>query len=87
MTEFYKVVNGGIIEGCGTNGNDDATEITEDEYRALREMMHNCPTAPDGYAYALQDDPREWVLVEPPDEPDDDIDDAEAFEILFGGAV
>lgn len=90
MTDFYKVVDkDGFIEGFGTNGTngpDGVTEIKENEYITLREMMHNRPTAPDGYTYALQDDPSEWVLVELPDEPEEPTveDKAEAYDILTG---
>ena len=48
-------------------------------------MIADRPTAPEGYAYMIQDDPREWVLVElPPEDPDLTAD--EAMEILLGGA-
>lgn len=87
MTAFYKIVENGFATGFGTNGGDDVTGITETEYNALLEMFAARPTAPDGYAYRLQDDPREWVLVEMPPDPDEDIDDAEALEILLGGAT
>lgn len=85
MIEFYKVVEDGYVDGFGTNGPDNVPEITETEYNNLAEMFASRPSAPEGYAYLLQDDPLEWVLVElPPDDPD--IDDAEALEILLGGA-
>ena len=85
MTEFYKVVKDNIIDGFGTNGNDTVIAITEAEYAALASMFAERPTAPSGYAYVMQDDPREWVLVElPPDDPE--MDDSEAFDFLFGGA-
>ena len=84
MTAFYKLVTGGFIDGFGTNGNDEVAEITEQEYNGLLAFFDTRPKAPDGKAYVLRDDPREWVLVDAPIE-DDDVDDAEAFEILFGG--
>lgn len=87
MIAFYKVVEDGYIVGFGTNGSDSATEIAEAEYESLTEMFQTRPDAPDGYAYMIQDDPREWVLVELPPEPDPDINDSEALEILLGGAV
>ncbi len=85
MTDFYKIVDeDGHVSGFGTNGEDSMTEITEAEYNALAAMFAERPTAPDGYFYAIHDNPREWVLVElPPDDPD--LDDAEALEILLGG--
>ncbi len=85
MTAFYKVVEDGFVAGFGTNGGDNVTAISETEYDSLTEMFQDRPTAPEGYAYMIQDDPREWVLVElPPDDPE--MDDSEAFEFLFGGA-
>ena len=86
MTAYYKIVEDGYIVGFGTNGGDEVSGITEAEYNALSEMFADRPTAPEGYAYMIQDDPREWVLVELPPEPDPDIDDSEALEILLGGA-
>lgn len=73
MTAFYKIVNDNIIDGFGTNGNDMVTAITEDEYNALAAMFAERPTAPSGYAYAIQDNPREWVLVELPLDNEYDI--------------
>jgi hypothetical protein len=87
MTAFYKVVEDNFVAGFGTNGGDEVTGITETEYNALAEMFADRPTAPEGYAYMIQDDPREWVLVELPPDPDEDIDDAEAFAIIFGGGA
>ena len=87
MVDFYKVVESGYIVCFGTNGPDNVTEITEAEYNSLSEMFAERPTAPDGFEYLLQDDPLEWVLVELPPDPDPEIDDAEALEILLGGGV
>ncbi len=87
MTSYYKIVEDGFVTGFGTNGNDEVTWITETEYNALADMIAAIPTAPEGYAYMIQDDPREWVLVELPPDLDEDIDDAEALEILLGGSV
>lgn len=85
MREYYKVAANGYIEGFGTNGPDNVPAITEAEYNNLAEMFASRPSAPEGYAYLLRDDPREWVLVEmPPEDPE--MDDSEAFEFLFGGA-
>lgn len=85
MTAFYKMVDeNGYISGFGTNGSDDATSITENEYDALMTFWQTMPTASEGYAYIMRDEPREWVLVEVPVEPD--IPEAdEALAILLGG--
>ena len=83
MKDFYKVVTDNIIDGFGTNGPDSVTAITEEEYDALASMFANRPTAPSGYAYVIQDEPREWALVElPPDDPE--LDDSEIVNILLG---
>ena len=86
MIAFYKVVEDGFVAGFGTNGPDSATEITEAEYESLTEMFQARPDAPDGYAYMIQDNPREWVLVELPPDPDDDLSGDELVDILLGGA-
>lgn len=85
MTAFYKVVKDNIIDGFGTNGPDTVTAITEEEYAALTAMFVSRPTPPSGYAYVMQDEPREWALVELPSD-DPELDDAEALEIILGGA-
>ena len=85
MTEFYKIVDGdGFISGFGTNGSDSMTAITEEEYNNLLTMFSNRPTAEEGHAYILRDNPREWVLIEVPVEPDEP-DAEEALSILLGG--
>lgn len=85
MKDFYKLIDGSFVIGFGTNGGNDVTEISADEYNSLNEMFHTRPTAPDGYAYMIQDDPREWVLVELPPMPEPELTDAEALEIILGG--
>ena len=86
MTAYYIVVEDGFVTGFGTNGGNDVTGITETEYNALADMIADRPTAPAGYAYMIQDDPREWVLVELPPDPDDDLSGDELVDILLGGA-
>ena len=85
MTAFYKIVEDSYIVGFGTNGGGEVSAITEDEYNDLTEMFATRPTAPNGYAYMIQNDPREWVLVELQPDPDPELTDAEALEILLGG--
>lgn len=84
MIEFYKIVENGYISGFGTNGPDSMTEITEAQYTEIQTIFTERPTAPEGYAYLLQDNPLEWVFVELPPEPNLDIDDTEALSILLG---
>lgn len=65
----------------------DGVEITVEEYNAILSLMKQKPTAPDGYAYRFTDD-NEWELYELPiAEETDEISEAEALEILLGGAI
>ena len=85
MTAYYKIVDGdGFISGFGTNGSDSATAITEEDYNSLTTMFSNRPTAEEGHAYILRDNPREWVLIEVPIVPEE-VDPEEALSILLGG--
>lgn len=62
-------------------------EITETEYNEILSIIRNKPNAPDGYGYRLTD-ALEWELYEIPVEDDDpEISEAEALEIILGGAV
>lgn len=62
-------------------------EITEEQYNEILAMLCNPPEAPDGFAYGLTAE-LEWELYENPvEEPGDEISEAEALEILLGGAV
>ena len=65
-----------IVNGEGNCG--------KEEYDSLEAMFLERPEAPEGYWYLLRADTLEWELVEAPE--DDDVDDAEAIEILLGGA-
>lgn len=82
MENFYKIIDNDYIVGFGTNGVGDVIEITENEYDGLCTVFHNRPTPPSGYDYRLKTN-LEWELYET-EEPD--LDDAEVFEILIGGA-
>lgn len=63
------------------------SEITEAEYNRIHEIIKIKPTAPVGYGYRLTD-ALEWKLYELPSEDDDpEISEAEALEIILGGAV
>lgn len=85
MTAYYMIVDeNGYISGFGTNGSDNVTSITEEEFDSLSAMIRNRPLAPEGYAYVLRNDPREWGLVEVPPQPEPDPDPEEALAILLG---
>lgn len=67
MTELYKFIVNGYLEGVGTNGGNDVDAITESEYDALKALICSKPEAPDGYVYRLRADTLEWELVEESD--------------------
>ena len=80
---YKKVVFDGYIIGVGeveNNGN-----IDEAEYNRLTEILNEMPTAPEGYYYSLRAADEEWELIKKPNPMDDDIDESEAFGIIFGG--
>ena len=77
MIAFYKIVIDNIIDGFGTNGPDhypDMHPISKTSYNKLMKMMTQRPADPpeEGYMYALQNDPLEWVQIKIPD-PDENI--------------
>lgn len=80
---YRKVVIDGYILGVGLS---DSGNIDEAEYLRLSGILDAMPEAPEGFYYALRDSDEEWELVEIPVDPDPEIDDAEALEILMGGA-
>ena len=79
---YYKFTNNGyiVLVGIGNGG----TEITEEEYNAIQNAIASKPTPTETTDYMLTEN-LEWVAfaVEP---VDPDIDEAEAFNIIFGGA-
>ena len=64
MTDFYKFIVDGCLEGVGTNGGDGVEAITEAEYQELRALIQTKPEAPAGYVYRLNADTLEWELTE-----------------------
>jgi hypothetical protein len=84
---YYKIVDsGGFVAGFGTNGAT-GTEITAEEFDTLAAEFADRSAAPVGKIYVLRDNPREWVLVDAPPEPEPDVEPDEAMEILFGGGA
>lgn len=82
MKEFVK--DGYIIcIGDGEGGQ----EISQSRYNAILEAMSNRPQATDSEVYRLKTD-LTWEACEviPVPEPEPEIDDSEAVEILLGGA-
>ena len=79
----YKLIIDGYIAaiGTGTMG----IPITAEEYDAIRSVLRNAPTAPDGFAYRLTDW-LEWELYELPivNEADEEISGDELLSMLEG---
>lgn len=80
---YYKVINDGYLDLVGTGFG--GTEISEDEYNAIIEIVKTCPTAPDGYAYRLKTDIT-WELYELPI-VEEELTAEEALAIILGGEV
>ena len=81
--KYFKTTNGNYILSVGTGAG--GTEITETEYNEIMSAIQNKPQATDTTDYNLKEDlswePYEIEQIEEPD-----IDDAEALNILLGGA-
>lgn len=79
----YKQIRESYIVSVGENIG--GTEITEAEYNEILSIIHNKPPRTETTDYRLREDLTwEEYPIDPPD-PDPDIDDAEAFQYLFGG--
>ena len=81
----YMIIERGYIlaVGTGTGG----TEISEAEYSEILSFVRNKPSPTDTTDYRLREDLTwEEYEVDPP-APDPEIDEAEAFDIIFGGAT
>ncbi len=83
MRYYVQTENGYILTiGTGNSG----TEITESEYAEILSVIQSKPVGTETTDYRLKDDLTwEEFEVETPEE-DEDIDDTEAFDIIFGGA-
>lgn len=83
--KYYKCIENGYIVAVGTGGMGE--KITEDEYNAILAVIHDKPKATETTDYRLREDLTwEAYPIDPPD-PDPEIDDAEVYNILFGGVV
>lgn len=80
---FTKTIDNGYIVCVGTGGMGEA--ITEDEYNEILNVIRNKPARTATTDYWLREDLTwEEHEIEPPD-PDPEIDDSEAWDIIFGG--
>ena len=85
--KYYKnVVDGYLISLEKRETVTTGTEITEAEYNYIKSLFADRPTAPDGFGYRLSAN-LEWELSELPIVEDEDISEAEALDIILGGAV
>lgn len=81
---YFKCIESGYLLAVGTG--DGYTEITEVEYNEIMSVIRNKPARTETTDYRLKTDLTwEAYPVEPPD-PDPEIDEAEAFDIIMGGA-
>lgn len=82
---YWKQIINGHVTAIGTGKG--SVEITEAEYNSILAVIHNRPTAEEGFDYRLTAD-LQWELYEVPiAEESDEITDEEALAILLGGAV
>jgi len=86
MKSYRKSVENGFIRSVAFS--EFGEEIAETEYSEILSIIRNIPDAPDGYCYMLRAADLEWELVELPTMPDpfeEEVDDAEALQIILGG--
>ena len=88
--KFFKSVLNGYITAIATHDGThwaivnisnglSLAEVSESEYAALVEVVHNKPFAASGYTYKLRADNLEWELVELPPVPEEEAT-AEDYE-------
>lgn len=83
--KYFKQIDDGYILAIGTGNGE--TEITETEYNAIFLAIQNKPPRTDTTEYRLCENLTwEEYTVDPPD-PDPEIEDAEVYDILFGGGA
>lgn len=80
---FYKQTAGGYITSIGTGAG--GTEITESEYNEIMTAIHSKTETTETLDYQLKDD-LTWEPFEVEPVEVDDIDEAEALDIILGGA-
>ena len=87
MVRYYKQTSDNYIIAIGTGAG--GTEITKVEYDEIMAIIQNRPSA-DGKGYRLKAD-LTWEAYDLPPEPEpsdeDELSDAQALNILLGGAT
>lgn len=85
---YYKQISGVYILAIGFGAGN--VEITETEYNDILSIIRSRPTPPDGKGYRLKTD-LTWEEYDLPPEPEpsdeDELSEAEALDILLGGAT
>ena len=86
----YKHVENGYINGIGFCTDAVQNSISRSEYNEILTVIRSCPTPPDGKGYRLKTD-LTWEEYDLPPEPEpsdeDELSEAEALDILLGGAT
>lgn len=80
---YYKQIFDGYILAIGSGNG--FTEIAEPEYEEIKTVIAAKPPRTDTKDYRLRAD-LTWEEYEFEPEPEPDLDEAEAWEIIFGGA-
>lgn len=82
---YYKITNNNYVLSIGETDRAADEPINESEYNEILTVIRNKPSATETTDYRLKTDLTwEPYEIEPPD-PDSEINDAEALEILMGG--
>ena len=81
--QYFKNVENGYIDAVCTGAG--AVEISKEEYDQIIAIVRTRPEPPAGYDYRLKEDLtwEEYALPEP--DPDPEITDDEALDIILGG--
>ena len=81
---YFKITSGAYIYAVGKGCSGE--EITEEDYLSLQALIRQKPAATQATDFRLRTD-LTWEEYEAaPPEADPEVGDAEAFEIIFGGA-
>jgi len=82
---YFAIIENGYILSIGKGQAQMGTEISQERYDEILIVIKACPKAQDT-GYRLKEDLTwESYHIDPP-EPSEEIDAAEAYEILVGGA-
>ena len=79
---YKKIIQNGYIVAVGSG--DFGTDITEDEYNALLEILQNRPQETAEIGYRLKTD-LTWESYEKEPQPEPDLTADEIVDIIFGG--